>query len=182
MTRATAETPWSVPVAVHDVPETGRRFVLVADEATRAAIAERAGLRSLPRLEAQFEIAPRGRDRLHVTGSISATVGQVCVVTLEPIESEVEEEIDLAFAPPAAPTIVEEEGAQVEVTPVDAPEPLIGGSIDLGAVASEFLLLSIDPYPRKPGAVFEPPVADVDTGGPFAALAALKKRTGGEPE
>ena len=175
MTRAASEQPWSVPVAVHDVPATGRHFVLEADEQTRAAIAKLAGLRSLPRLEARFEVVPRGRDGLHVTGSISATVGQVCVVTLEPIDSEVEEEIDLAFAPPVAPTIVDEEGAQVEVTPVDAPEPLTGGSIDLGAIASEFLLLSIDPYPRKPDAVFEPPAAGADTGGPFAALAALKK-------
>lgn len=182
MTRQRPEQPWSVPVAVHDVPETGRSFVLVADQRTREAIAKLAGLRSLPRLEASFEVVPRGRDGLHVTGTIAATVGQVCVVTLEPMESEIEESIDLVFAPPTVPTIVDEEGTKVEVTPVDAPEPLVGGAIDLGAIASEFLILSIDPYPRKPGAVFEPPAAGADTGGPFAALAALKKGIGGEKE
>src|SRR5215470_13874272 len=118
------EQPWSVPVALHEVPETGRRFTLVADERTRGALARLAGLRSLPRLQAQFEVTPRGRDRLHVAGTISATVGQDCVVTLEPIENEIEEQVDLQFAPPAAPTIVDEEGKRVEVTPVDAPEPL----------------------------------------------------------
>jgi uncharacterized metal-binding protein YceD (DUF177 family) len=168
--------PWSVPVALHEVPETGRSITLVADERTRAAIAKLAGLRALPRLEAHFEIMPRGRDRLHVTGTIAATVGQDCVVTLEPIDSEIEEPVDLVFAPSAAPTIVEEEGARIEVTSVDAPEPLIGGSIDLGAIASEFLMLAIDPYPRKAGVVFEPPAKDADTGGPFAGLAALKKK------
>src|SRR5215470_19732588 len=173
--------PWSVPVSLHEVPETGRNFILVADERTRAAIAKLAGLRTLPRLEARFEVMPRGRDRLHVTGTIAATVGQDCVVTLEPIDSEIEESVDLVFAPPAAPTIVEEEGARIEVTPVDAPEPLIGGSIDLGAITSEFLMLAIDPYPRKAGVAFEPPAKDEDTGGPFAALAALKKK-GIEPE
>lgn len=176
MTRATPEHPWCMPVALHDVPETGRSFALVADERTRAAIAELASLRALPRLEARFEVAPRGRDGLHVTGTIAATVGQTCVVTLDPIESEVTEDVDLVFAPPATPAIVHEEGAQVEVAPLDAPEPLIGGSIDLGAIATEFLLLSIDPYPRKPGATFESPAAERDTGGPFAALAALKKK------
>jgi len=170
------ERPWSAPVALHDVPETGRSVVLAADERIRAAIAELAGLRALPRLEARFEVAPRGRDGLHVTGTIAATVGQTCVVTLEPVDSEIEEEIDLVFAPPVAPTIVQEEGAQIEVTPLDAPEPLIGGSIDLGAIATEYLLLSIDPYPRKPGARFEPPATEKDTGGPFAALAALKEK------
>jgi len=182
MRHPTPEKPWCVPVNLHEVPETGRSFALVADEPTRAAIAELAGLRSLPRLEARFEVAPRGRDGLHVTGAISATVGQTCVVTLEPMDSEIEEEVDVVFAPPAAPTILHEEGEKIEVTPVDAPEPLIGGSIDLGTIATEFLLLSIDPYPRKSGAVFEPPAAEKDTGGPFAALAALKNRTGGEPE
>src|SRR5262245_57351483 len=107
MTRApeqrAPEQPWSVPVALHEVPETGRSFALVADEGTREAVAKLAGLRSLPRLEAQFELTPRGRDRLHVAGTISATVGQDCVVTLEPIENEIEEQVDLLFAPPAAP-------------------------------------------------------------------------------
>jgi uncharacterized metal-binding protein YceD (DUF177 family) len=168
---------WSVPIAIHDVPETGRNFTLIADERTREAVAKLAGLRSLPRLEAQFEVTPRGRDGLHVAGTISATVGQDCVVTLEPIDSEIEEQVDLVFAPPAAPTVMEEEGEHVEVTPVDAPEPLIGGGIDLGAIASEFLLLAIDPYPRKAGAAFESPATkEADTGGPFAALAALKKK------
>jgi len=175
------EQPWSVPVTVHEVPDTGRRFTLVADEHTRAAIAKLAGLRSLPRLEARFEVAPRGRDGLKVTGVISATVGQDCVVTLEPMECEIEEAVDLEFAPPAAPTIIDEEGARIEVTSVDAPEPLLGDRIDLGSIASELLMLSIDPYPRKSGVVFEPPPADKDTGGPFAALAALKKK-GIEPE
>jgi uncharacterized metal-binding protein YceD (DUF177 family) len=180
MTRAPEQRsplqPWSAPVALHEVPETGRNFTLVADERTREAVAKLAGLRSLPRLEAQFEVTPRGRDALHVTGTISATVGQDCVVTLEPIESEMEEQVDLVFAPPAAPTVMEEEGERVEVTPVDAPEPLIGGGIDLGAIASEFLMLAIDPYPRKAGVAFEPPAREADTGGPFAALAALKKK------
>ena len=38
----------------------------------------------------------------------------------------------------------------------DPPEPIVNGAIDLGALAAEFLMLGLDPYPRKPGAVFEP--------------------------
>jgi uncharacterized metal-binding protein YceD (DUF177 family) len=184
MTRApeqpSREESWSVPVALHDVPETGRSFTLVADERTREAVAKLAGLRSLPRLEAHFELTPRVRDKLHVAGTISATVGQDCVVTLDPIENEIEEQVDLMFAPPAAPTIVQEEGERVEVTEVDAPEPLIGNAVDLGAIVSEFLMLAIDPYPRKAGVAFEPPPKEADTGGPFAALAALKKKQAGD--
>lgn len=180
MTRASPEQPWSAPVSIHEVPETGRSFSLVANEKTRSAIANLAGLRSLSRLEATFDVAPHGRGGLHVTGRVSATVGQSCVVTLEPIESEVLEDIDLVFAPAAVPTIVEEDGERVAIAAVDAPEPLIGGTIDLGSIATESLILEIDPYPRKPGAMFEPPAAGEGMGGPFEALAAFKKARDGE--
>ena len=58
---------------------------------------------------------------------------------------------------------------------VDGPEPLLDGGVDLGAIATEFVLLGIDPYPRKEGAAFASPEVDSEDSGPFAALAALKK-------
>ena len=92
--------PWSVPVVVAEVPETGRHVELVADDATRAAIAKAAGLLALPRLEAAFDLTRHGADGLRVAGRVSATVVQNCVVTLEPIESEIDEAVDLVFLPP----------------------------------------------------------------------------------
>jgi hypothetical protein len=56
---------------------------------------------------------------------------------------------------------------------------LVGGVVDLGAVATEFLTLGIDPYPRKPGAEFAAPPAADNTPKPFAGLAALKNKQGG---
>ena len=61
----------------------------------------------------------------------------------------------------------------------EPPEPLQDGKVDLGALANEFLLLGIDPYPRKPGAEFAPPAAAEAGEHPFAGLEALKKRLGG---
>ena len=61
----------------------------------------------------------------------------------------------------------------------EPPEPLVGGKLDLGAIATEFLLLGIDPYPRKAGAELGPIRADDGSAQPFAALEALKKRLGG---
>ena len=52
---------------------------------------------------------------------------------------------------------------------------MIGGLVDLGALATEFLILGLDPYPRKPDAVFEPPQSLAAEEGPFAALAKLAK-------
>ena len=167
--------PWSVPIAVSDVPEAGRHLDLDADPQTRAAIAKLAGVTAVARLTASFDVTLRGRGGLHVVGSVSAAVGQTCVVTLDPVENEIEEPIDLVFVPAAAMSPTEHGGAEVEVPAEDAPEPLIDGRVDLGAIATEFLLLAIDPYPRKPGAVFQPPASEDDAAHPFAALSALKK-------
>src|SRR5271163_4259750 len=99
-----APVPWRVPVAVEDVAEDGRHFDLVADAHTRAAIARIAGLRDLPRLEATFDVTPHGEGGLRVTGRVAATVGQSCVVTLEPLANEVAEGVAVLFVPrPASP-------------------------------------------------------------------------------
>jgi uncharacterized metal-binding protein YceD (DUF177 family) len=162
--------PWQVPVAVDDVPETGQHFDLVADAGVRAAAARLAGLRDLPRLAARFDVKRHDAGGLHVTGVVSATVGQNCVVTLEPLTNEVEEAIDLVFVPKEPPSQEEAETEPRDVKWGD-PEPLIGGIVDLGALVTEFLILGFDPYPRKPDAVFEPPQSLTAEEGPFAALA-----------
>jgi Large ribosomal RNA subunit accumulation protein YceD len=173
-----SERPWSVPVNLHDIPETGRHFALLADETIRAAIAKTAQLHALPRLEATFDVNRRGSAGLHVLGRVSATVGQVCVVTLDPLESEIEESVDVTFLPGAAPGDAARRRV-LDVASDDEPEtePLINDTIDLGAIATEFLLLGIDPYPRKPEAVFEAPSIEDGADHPFAALANLRKGT-----
>jgi hypothetical protein len=174
----TTDPPWHVPVAVEDIPEAGLHVELEAPEAVRAALAPVAGLRSLPELRAVFDLARRGNG-VHVGGRVEARVGQTCVVSLEPIENRVAEEVDLLFSPdvPARVETVEGDGHAIghTVGEEDAPEPLIGGTVDLGAIATEFLMLGIDPYPRKEGAEFTSPVAADEGAHPFAALAALKK-------
>src|SRR5580704_14232484 len=177
--------PWQVPVAIEDVAETGQHFDLVADNDVRAAVARVVGLRDLPRLEADFDLTRHGADGLHVSGRVSATVGQNCVVTLEPLTNEVEEDIDLLFAPPPSPVErkagddeAAEKGSERPERSWNGPEPLIGGVVDLGALATEFLILGLDPYPRKPGAVFELPQDVKPAPGPFAALAGLKDKHG----
>ena len=166
--------PWHVPVAADDVAETGQHFELVADESVRAAVARVAGLRDLPRLEAKFDVTRLPTGGLQVAGLVSATVGQNCVVTLEPLTNEVEETVNLLFVPRPARARGDGETEPPEAKWND-PEPLIAGGIDLGALATEFLILGLDPYPRKPGATFEPPRDRKPEGGPFASLAKLMK-------
>ena len=154
---------------VDDIPDTGLHIELEAPAPAREEIARVAGLRALPRFSAVFDLIREG-DSVQVMGKVSAQVGQNCVVTLEPIESDVDEQVDLVFAPAVAATAAKGE----------PPEPLVGGALDLAAVATEFLLLGVDPYPRRAGAEFAPPKVEEDAAAhPFAALEVLKKRPGG---
>jgi hypothetical protein len=172
------EQPWSEPVAVEDIPESGQHFDLEAPEAAREAIAGLGSLRALPRLSAQFDITPQGAG-VHVAGRVTARVGQTCVVTLEPIESDIVETIDLLFAPPIGPQKAKGKGGSRPARSAnDGPDPLIGGVVDLGAIATEFLLLGVDPYPRKEGANFSGLESNEPASNPFAALETLKKRSG----
>jgi uncharacterized metal-binding protein YceD (DUF177 family) len=167
--------PWHVTVLVAEIPDGGLHRDLQASEADRAAVASLAGLRDLPRLGASFELTPAGAGRIRVRGRVSAQAGQTCVVTLEPMTSEIDEEVDVIFSDEPQPVAAAEPDEDEEALADDPPEPIVNGAIDLGALATEFLMLGLDPYPRKDGAVFEPVIAPVDPADhPFAALKALK--------
>lgn len=169
MTAHVTAGPWHHRIKVEDVPETGLHLDLQPDEETRAALVRLAGVVSLSAVRASFDISRHGRGGLHVSGEVTATVVQTCVVSLAPMETELSEPVDLLFLP-EAPAAAEEDAEE--------PEILHEGATDLGLLATEFLVLAIDPYPRKPGAVFAAPT-EADTGAhPFAALAALKKDRG----
>lgn len=171
--------PWRVPLAVLQIPESGLHRELDADEAVRKAMAEVAGLREVLSAHASLDVTPKGGGRFHVAGNVSARVGQNCVVTLEPIESDIDEPIDLIFAPPEQipelAALVDAAGGDEQIP--DPPEPIVNGTIDLGRLATDALFLGIDPYPRKAYAVFEHEVTPPDPEDhPFAALKTLKTK------
>jgi hypothetical protein len=170
--------PWRAPVIVAQIPETGLHREIEADRAAREAMAEIAGLREILSASASLDVMPKGGGRFHVAGRVQARIGQICVVTLDPIENDIDEEVDLIFAPPEQipelSDLVDDAAESDEEIP-DPPEPIVNGVIDLGRLATDALFLGIDPYPRRPDAVFEPPaVADDPEAHPFAALKSLQ--------
>ena len=102
MNRASREAvdPWRVPIIVAQIPDTGLHRDLEADAAARKALAAVGGLREVVSLRASFDVTPKRDGRFQVIGRVSARIGQTCVVTLDPIESDIDEAIDLIFAPP----------------------------------------------------------------------------------
>jgi hypothetical protein len=171
----TAERPWSVTVRVDEVPESGRRVALEASDETRAALAGPAAVDAVEQLTARFDLTRRGHG-LHVEGRVSARVRQICVVSLEPMVNTIDEVVEVDFAPPQEAEKRRSDEIEVDPGAGEEPEPLAGNSVDLGLLATEFLILGVDPYPRKPDAAFEAPAAAESSGHPFAALAAWSKK------
>ena len=172
--------PWSVPVIVAQIPDTGLHREIEADRAARDAMAAVAGLREILSASASLDLTLEKAGRVHVAGRVRARVGQTCVVSLDPIENDIDEAIDLIFAPPEQIRELAElvdEAAESDTEIPDPPEPIVNGVIDLGRLATDALFLGIDPYPRRPDAVFEPMIESPDPEDhPFAALKALQPR------
>ena len=178
--RDASRDPWRALVSVVQIPDGGLHREIEPDAPARAAMAEAAGVREISSARGAFDLSHRSGGRVHVAGRVQAKVGQTCVVTLEPIENEIDEEVELIFAPAdqiAPQSDVDADGGDSAMA--EPPEPIENGMIDLGRLATDVLYLAIDPYPRKDGAVFAPQVASHDPEDhPFAALKALQ----GEPD
>ncbi|MDB5485411.1 MAG: phosphodiesterase [Tardiphaga sp.] len=173
-----APDPWRVPIVVEQISDTGVERSIVADAGQLAAIATTGGLRSVHAARATFTLQPIRDGQVQVTGRVTARIGQVCVVSLDDIDSDIDEEIDIIFAPPSKippmASTIDDSGDDGAAIP-DPPEPIENGVIDIGRVATDALFLAVDPYPRKPGAVLALPAEPDDPEEhPFAALKALQ--------
>jgi hypothetical protein len=170
--------PWHARVAVAQIPDTGLNRAFEASEAVREAMARIAGLREISAASASFDLKLKSGGRVHVTGHVRARIGQVCVVTLDPLENEIDEAIDVVFAPvEQIPRLSDlaDDAAETGEQNADPPEPIVDGAIDLGRLATDALFLAVDPYPRKADAVFEPAPQLIDPADhPFAALKTLQ--------
>lgn len=122
------------------------------------------------------------RDGVRVKGHVAARLVQECVVTLEPVETAVDEDFETIVVPEDSKLarIEPDKAGEVFLDPEgpDLPDTYTGDQVDIGAIAAEFAALGIDLYPRKPGAAFSTAADSPDPverkPSPFAALKALK--------
>lgn len=154
---------FSRPVPVDRIGPAGQeqRIAATADEC--AALAARLGVPDLRAFSATFRLAPQEGGRIEARGHLAGRLVRECVVSLELFEAPVEEAFTIVFVPE---TVLDE-----AVDPEGDDEiPYAGATIDLGEAAAEQLALTLDPYPRRPGAEL-PPTATDEPESPFAALA-----------
>ena len=173
------EEPFSRVIRVEALPKEGQTVTIEANAAEREALAAFLKLPSIEALGATLALTRSGSGGVRVTGSVHGELTQVCVVSLEPFPATVNEEVDVRFAPRPEDGAAARPWAEPEsfsMTNEDEPDPIVEGKIDLGAVATEFFSLGLDPYPRKPGASFESPEEPQATVSPFASLASRMEK------
>lgn len=177
------ETPgFSFPVKVGHVSANPLTVTLAADEKECAALASLWGVVAVDSFEAEAHLTRWKRDGVRVKGTLRAGVVQESVVSLEQVESTLEEPFELVFVPEGSrlSRIDTSETGEVVVDPdgADIPETFSGDTIDVGAAVAEFAALALEPYPRKDGEAFEPHVEDRkednESESPFAVLKRLR--------
>ena len=170
------KSPISYPIDVRRLPQKGFPVVVEPDAKARAELARVHGLVSVETFRAELLFTAWKRGGINVAGSVRATIVQQCVVTLEPIEAEIDEDVDLVFVPEGsalARDTIEDGELVISADGPDLPETFDGVSIDAGAVAEEAFALAIDPYPRKEGAQLPSTGSGDGEDSPFARLRGL---------
>jgi len=152
---------------------TTRPVLIDANAAERAALAERFGLVSIDRLHAELALVLDG-DRVTATGRLQAAIVQSCAVSGDDLPITVDEPLRLFFVPEP---VIEAEELELEEAELDQLF-YTGNSFDVGEAVAQSLALAIDPYACGPDADRVREEAGLNApgaGGPFAALAALRK-------
>lgn len=172
----------------------GKTLTLTATEAERVALMKRFDLESLSVFEAAVMVQhvhgdARRKDWIQATGKLRAEYAQRCVVTLQPVPQKLDLDLNLTFAPMAA-MADDQIGSEIVIDPhqTDDPDPIENGKIDLGEAIAQQFAMTLDPYPKAPGAkISQQYQADGDDkihdfrenqqkSAPFADLAPLKGR------
>lgn len=190
---AASANEWSHLLPVDTIGDKPLRLKIAPDEQEKIDLARRLHVDELKDLSASITVSPVQGGVIHVTGRFSADVGQTCVVTLEPMESHLEEDFEgwfsdqaqmVSFAKVKKEKETQKAHAEVEILDEsEDPEPVVNGKIDLGELVAQYLALAINRYPHKEGVAYEtgddnPQVlkADGTTRNPFEALKDWKEK------
>lgn len=163
-------TEFSRMQSVAAVGPDGLARTLDANDAERAALARRFGVRRLDSLSAGFDLRHE-RQGLAVRGTVRATGQQNCSITGDPVDFALAEPVNCLYV--ADP----EETAQLLDPEDPADLDQLSEQVDLGELAAQTFALGLDPYPRRPGLPDEKLERTVgEAASPFAVLARLKDR------
>lgn len=181
------QNEWSDWIDTETLDDKGIETTITADEEARAALARRLSVDAINALSATLGVRPSVGGVVEVTGRFTANITQTCVVSGDPIDTTIEDNVEgwfadrektLSFAKARQERDTKKGHVEVEMLDErEAPEEMVNGHIDLGELVTQHLSLAINPYPHKEGVSFESgddqPMKRAEN--PFDALKALKK-------
>lgn len=193
MSNEISESEWSYILEADDVEAKPIKITISPDEQQKAQLVNRLNILAIDSLSADLELRrEQGNMVVHISGHIKAALKQACVVTLEPVETYVDEafeawfaDVDQAISLSKAKhdRMTKTGGAEVPILDEkDDPEPIIDGKIDLGELVTQHMSLAINPYPHAEGVHYEygddepKKVPEEFKTNPFAALKDWKSK------
>ncbi len=159
------ESEWSY---LFDTEALGREpatLKIAPDESQTRTIVKRLAIDGLEGLEARITLRRNtGNMVIHVQGIITAKAFQKCIITLAPLEIDIEAPFEawyadssqtLSFTKAKRERDIEKDNIEQPILDeAEDPEPVVDGRIDLGELVVQHLSLNIDPYPRAIGASY----------------------------
>ena len=194
---------FSLPINAAVLGQGERRLTIEATRMERAGLAERFGIPALDYLSADIVLTVddggdcgndgNGGRQVKAVGRLKARVVQLCVVSLEPVTTNIDAAFERLFVEGAPENGWEWGPEDVEIhldeNLKDAPDTMTGGFFDLGEALAEQLALEIPPFPRAEAAFLKENPGGIEpeegwkaeeTSGesPFAVLKKLKPGRG----
>ena len=172
---------FSRPLNVTKLKSKGLREHITANQEERSKLAEQLAIDAVDVLSFKCVLMPWKKGGVELTGQLTATIKETCVVTLEVFATEVLQDVKRYFD---SPRRTETEPPLLDLESIDdnVPDIIENGMLDIGDIAIETLALVLSPHPRKPDAVFIDHVEsnpdspdDPAKENPFDVLQQLKK-------
>jgi hypothetical protein len=158
---------------LRDIGPGEKVMAVAADPQTLVKAAQILGLVALEAFCADLRLKP-WFDGVEIRADWRAHVVQTCGVSLEAFASDLTGAFLVRVVPPSSPYAPQPSAEVIlDLDAEDPPDLLQGDGVDVGAYLLEHLALELDPYPRKPGAAFDPPASE-GLASPFDALRNLK--------
>ena len=125
-----------------------------ANEEERNKLATRFNLIELRSFSANVKMTRlNSHANVLVEGKLNARVVQQCVVTLEPISSDISCTLSCEYS--ESQEVVDDVKVDFDLLTVDPPELIVDGQFDIGILLTEYFGLEINPFPRSLGADYD---------------------------
>tara|TARA_Y100001960_G_C14513053_1_gene747447 strand:- start:88 stop:660 length:573 start_codon:yes stop_codon:yes gene_type:complete len=129
-------------IALEEIDNTPKEFLIRATEAERKSLAIRLQIEEMLELKASGKLVWINPDSiLSLKVKFDASIVQACVVTLDLLNLNISEYVELEFSRSVM--------FNSKLIDINDAEPLEGEHIDVGEIVVEELSLAIDPYPRR---------------------------------